>query len=390
MTSFSAAAGIGAEAGIISQRIPQWTAMIQLNQTARTARAPFALIAALAIGIGCPSVFAATIDDLYSVTVSRSLELAPGQAPRTLEDTIRFAMGQLLTRVTGRLDAALEPDLADLLENASDFVVQRGSLDRETLLVTFDARAIEAVLVARDQPIWGPERPLTLVWLAVDTGQGERGILSAGDVLTDASPEFLQLQADFRAEMATAEEERGLPLTLPLMDLEDMGALDFVDIWAGFNTQVTQASSRYGVDAMLTGRARQTPFGVNIQWVLLRDGEEFALTGTTLRDGLDRLADFYAAEFSTLGGVRSTLITVVGVETLDDYGRVMRHLEAVSLLDSVSPEELVDGALSLRVAARGGAAVLERVLGLSTMLTPIVEQTGQTVNEDRLTFTLNR
>lgn len=364
--------------------------MIQLNQTARTARAPFALIAALAIGIGCPSVFAATIDDLYSVTVSRSLELAPGQAPRTLEDTIRFAMGQLLTRVTGRLDAALEPDLADLLENASDFVVQRGSLDRETLLVTFDARAIEAVLVARDQPIWGPERPLTLVWLAVDTGQGERGILSAGDVLTDASPEFLQLQADFRAEMATAEEERGLPLTLPLMDLEDMGALDFVDIWAGFNTQVTQASSRYGVDAMLTGRARQTPFGVNVQWVLLRDGEEFALTGTTLRDGLDRLADFYAAEFSTLGGVRSTLITVVGVETLDDYGRVMRHLESVSLLDSVSPEELVDGALSLRVAARGGAAVLERVLGLSTMLTPIVEQTGQTVNEDRLTFTLNR
>jgi len=200
----------------------------------------------------------------------------------------------------------------------------------------------------------------------------------------------LQLQADFRAEMATAEEERGLPLTLPLMDLEDMGALDFVDIWAGFNTQVTQASSRYGVDATLTGRARQTPFGVNIQWVLLRDGEEFALTGTTLRDGLDRLADFYAAEFSTLGGVRATLITVVGVATLDDYGRVMRHLESVSLLDSVSPEELVDGALSLRVAARGGAAVLERVLGLSTMLTPIAEQTGQTVNEDRLTFTLNR
>ena len=62
----------------------------------------------------------------------------------------------------------------------------------------------------------------------------------------------------------------------------------------------------------------------------------------------------------------------------------------MSLLDSVSPEELVDGALSLRVTARGDAAVLERVLGLSAMLTPIAEQTGQTMNEDRLTFTLNR
>jgi len=364
--------------------------MTQLNQTAWTPRAISALIAALAIASGCPSLSAATVDDLYSITVPRSLELAPGQAPRTLEGEIRFAMGQLLTRVTGRLDAALEPDLADLLENASDFVVQRGPLDRDTLLVTFDARAIEAALVARDQPIWGPERPLTLVWLAIDAGQGERGILSAGDALTDVSPEFLQLQADFRAELATVAEERGLPLTLPLMDLEDMGALDFVDIWAGFNSQVTQASSRYGADATLIGRARQTQYGVNVQWVLLEDGEQFTLAGTTLRDGLDHLADFYAAEFSTLGGVRATLITIVGVETLDDYGRVMQHLESVSLLDSVSPEELVGGALSLRVAARGGAAVLERVLGLSSMLTPIAEQTGQTVNEDRLTFTLNR
>ncbi len=361
--------------------------MIRFKQKTRAARAGLAFIAA---GMSCSGLSAATVEDLYSVTVTRSQELAAGQAPRTQEDEIRFALGQLLPRVTGRLDAALEPALADMLQNARSYIVQSGLLDRETLLVMFDARAIEAALVARNQPIWGPERPLTLLWLAIDTGQGERGILSAGEALTDISPEFLELRANFREELTTVAEERGLPLSLPLMDLEDMAALTFIDIWGGFTDQLRQASSRYGADAVLSGRARVSAFGVNVQWTLLKDGGQFALGGTSMRDGLNRLADFYAAEFSTFGGVRATLITVLGVETLDDYGRIMRYLESLSLLESVGVEEFVDGALSVRVDARGGTAVLERVLGLSTLLTPTAGPLGQVANDDQLTFTLTR
>jgi hypothetical protein len=353
------------------------------------ARAARSLVVAVALSGGFSSLSAAILEDLYSVTVTRSLDLAPGQVQRTLEEEIRFAMGQLLTRVTGRVDAALEPALADMLRNAEDYVVQIGSLDRGSLLVTFDARAIENALVVREQPIWGPERPLTLLWLAVDSGEGERGILAADEAMTDSSPEFLELQADFRQDLAAVADDRGLPITLPLLDLEDMSALSFVDIWAGFNDQVIRASQRYGVDGVLTGRVRVTRFGVNVQWTLLKNGEQIPLGGSSMRDGLDRLADFYAAEFSTLGGVRATAITITGVETLDDYGRVMRYLESLSMLDTVAAEELVDGALSLRVDARGGAAVLGRVLGLGTMLSPSEVQPGSIADENPLTFTLN-
>ena len=364
--------------------------MIRRKQMDRVARADLAVIAAAALGCSCASLSAATVENLYSVTVIRNLEPAPGQVPRTQEDEIRFAMGQLLSRVTGRLDAALEPALADLLQNAGAYVEQTGLLDPETLLVVFDERAIEAALVARDQPIWGPERPLTLLWLAIDAGQGERGILSAGEALTDMSPEFLELQANMREELTTVAEERGLPLSLPLMDLQDMSALSFIDIWGGFTQQVNQASERYGADAVLSGRARVTSFGVNVQWTLLEDGAQFALAGTFVRDGLDGLADLYAAEFGTLGGVRATLITVLGVETLDDYGRVIRYLESLSMLESVGLEEFVDSALSIRVQSRGGPAVLERVLGLSTTLTPAIAPLDREANDDQLTFTLTR
>jgi len=365
--------------------------MIRFRQMDLVAAAGLALLAVCAVGFSCSRLSAATLEDLYSVTVTRSAELAPDQAPRTQEDEIRFAMGQLLLKVTGRVDAALEPALAELLQNAGEYVAQIGSLDRETLLVTFDAHAIDAALVARDQPIWGPERPLTLLWLAIDTGQGERGILAAGEPFSDISAEFLQLQTTFREELITVADERGLPLALPLMDLQDIGALSFIDIWGGFNAQVQQASMRYGADAVLSGRARVTGLGVNVQWTLLRHGEQLRLGGSSMRDGLDRLADFYAAEFSTLGDVRATLITVLGVDTLDDYGRLMRYLESLSLLASVGTDvDFEDGALSVRVDTRADMAVLERVLGLSTMLTPSSGRYGQVAADNQLIFTLTR
>lgn len=390
MISVSGAAGIRAEAGIISQVILQWTEMSRFDQTDCVARAGLVLIAAAVVGTGSSGLSAAIVEDLYSVTVIRSVELAPGQVRRTQQDEIRFALGQLLPRVTGRLDAALEPALADLLQNAEDYVEQIGALDRETLLVTFDARAIEEALIARDQPIWGPERPLTLLWLAIDTGQGERGILAAGEAMTDISPEFLELQANFRDQLSSVAEERGLPLSLPLMDLQDMSALSYIDIVGGFTDQLSKASIRYGADAVLTGLARVTRSGVNVQWTLLKDGGRFALGGTLMRDGLNRLADLYAAEFSTFGGVRTTLITVLGIETLEDYGRVMRYLESLSLLEAVGVEEFVDGALSIRVYARGGTTVLERVLALGNILTPAVVPLDQVANNTQLAFTLTR
>ena len=79
---------------------------------------------------------------------------------------------------------------------------------------------------------------------------------------------------------------------------------------------------------------------------------------------------------------------MLGVETLDDYGRVMRYLESLSMLESVGTEEFVDGVLSIRVRARGRTAVLERVLRLSTILTPTTGPLGQAANDNQLTFTL--
>lgn len=314
---------------------------------------------------------AAVFPELYSVRVPMTLEVPLGGQQPTEQDYIRLAMGQLLTRVTGRSDAFLEPLLQDLVQSAARYVEQRGYLDRQTLLVRFDARAVEAALVERHQPLWGEERPLTLLWLAIDGGSGNRSMLSAEALEQQGSGELVALEQALRGELHAVAQERGLPLTLPLLDLQDMGAVTFADVWGGFSDRVRQASLRYQPDAILTGRVRVTDFGIDVQWTLLRGRGQYILPGRTLRGGLDRLADLYAGEFSTIGGASTTRVSVLGVATLDDYGRVMRHIESLSVLESVAVDELTqDNVLLLRVSARGGQSVLQRVLALSDVLTP--------------------
>jgi hypothetical protein len=325
---------------------------------------------------------AATFPDLYSIVVPREGSAVPQGQARTQDETIRLALGQLLTRVTGRRDAPFEPALGGMLENAREFVEQIGTLDRDNLIVRFNARNVESALVRLEQPVWGAERPVTLVWVGVDAGLGERELLSAEPRVAAPDSELMTALADLRSELTSAAYERGLLLTLPLLDIEDMTSLSFADVWGGFQDRVERASARYAADDILVGQVRLTEFGPVARWTLIKAGRELGLPGQSVREGLDALADLYAAEFSTLGRASATAVTILGVHTLEDYGRVMRYMESLSVLESVAPEELADGSLRLRVAARGGESALRRVLGLGEFFVPAS-------GADPLTFTLN-
>ena len=328
-------------------------------------------LAVLTLGL-LESALGATFPELYSIIVQREATGTTQSRPRTQDETIRLAMGQLLTRVTGRRDARFEPQLADMLRLAGEFVEQIGQLDRDNLIVRFNASNIESALVRLEQPVWGSERPLTMLWIAVDAGLGQRELLAAEPLSAATQSELETTLDEFRAALVEVADERGLLLTLPLLDIEDMTALSFADVWGGFSNRIVRASERYGTDDILIAQVRLTDFGAVTRWTLLRGGRELRLPGQAFRDGLDALADVYAAEFSTLGSASSTAVTIVGVETLDDYGRVMQYLESLSVLEGVQPEEFVDGSLRVRVAARGGEFALRRVLELGELLQPAV------------------
>src|SRR5690606_23626096 len=128
-----------------------------------------------------------------------------------------------------------DPDLAGLIADASSYVSFDGMVDRGRFRVEFSSGPIERTLESLGKPVWGPERPMTLLWIAIDTGGGERVLLSDSGIGTDTfadtagvagvSPETVELAEAVREQISAVAEERGLPIRFPLLDLEDLTSI---------------------------------------------------------------------------------------------------------------------------------------------------------------------
>jgi len=327
------------------------------------------LVAALAVApFWAPPSGGATLTELYTVTV------APDPAASDQrEAATQAAMARLLIRVTGSRNAPTDPALQPLISEPDAFLSSYGDDRQGRALVGFSRAQVERVLTGLGKPVWGPERPLTLLWVAIDDGSGGRALLGAGDAAAcDAptTPRMTELAEAVREEIVAAADERGLPIAWPLLDLQDMSAVTCTDVWGGFDDEIVAASARYRADAVLIGRVRPATFGNEVEWLFVHGVDRQSLPLAGVRDGVDAAADRYAADLATVGGPSLTLLTVNNVLTPADYGRVVSYLERQSVLESVDVESLDNGTLRLRVAARGDARVLERVLALGGVLRP--------------------
>ncbi len=209
---------------------------------------------------------AARFQNLYVVTV-----LPDAAAPDQRAVAEKAAFARLLVRVTGNRAAAADPLLAPLIEDARAYENSYGVDRQGRPIVGFNAARVEQALTALNLPVWGAERPLTLIWIAVDDGAGGRGMLAANELAADLPPATVELLTMVRTELAAVADERGLPIALPLLDLEDLNAVTFTDVWGGFEDRIGLASARYRADAVLIGRVRPGVLGYEFEWLLLKD-----------------------------------------------------------------------------------------------------------------------
>jgi uncharacterized protein len=311
---------------------------------------------------------AVTLSGLYTVTVTPDPAAADQRS-----SAIEAAMARLLIRVTGSRNAPAEPAVRPLLASADEYLSSYGDDRQGRALVGFSRGEVERALTQLGLPVWGPERPLTLLWIAVDDGAGGRALLGADEPAqfgVPATPAMNELLRRLRDELVAVADERGVPIAWPLLDSEDLSAVTPTDVWGGFDDDIVAASTRYRADAVLIGRVRPGTFGNEVDWLFVHGVDRQALPGGAVRDGIDVAADRYAADLRTIGGASVALLTVNNVRTPADYGRVMSYLERQSVLESVDVESFDSGTLRLRVAARGDTQVLERVLSLGGVLRP--------------------
>ncbi|MDQ2069448.1 DUF2066 domain-containing protein [Natronospira bacteriovora] len=282
---------------------------------------------------------------------------------------IRSAGITVLTRITGERYPELHGELGPIVDRLEGLVerfrFESGDDGELALWVRFDPDAMDRQVRESGHPLWGRERPRTLVWLALRDG-GNRSVLTE-DEARERAPVLLE-----------AARERGLPLLFPLMDLSDRGQVDFADIWAGFDEQVLEASGRYGPNAILIGRvdrlggdgwsARWTlyqPDGV-VRWRSSPQARHLAL-GDGIHETADRLAMRFAVAAAT-GGGDGLRLRIRGLDELEDYVAVERYLQGLTPVERIRLESLERDTAIFIVEARGGLRSLEQAIELGDRL----------------------
>lgn len=326
------------------------------------------------LGAQIPGAAAARVSDLYAAQVPPD-----DRAARDPTTSFDIALRAVLVKVTGRRDVTADPVIMQQFSVAKQYVQQFRTNPDGTVWVQFDQAAVRDALDRIGQPVWGEERPDTLVWLVMDDGAGRRDILSAKPDVARKTGGFggsqpagqRKRQDTVREILQTTAAERGMPVVLPLVDSQELRSVSVTDVWGGFTDPLVRASRRYGVDAILVGRARvRSVATARVRWTLLHGDERVDWDGD-IASGPDRLADFFAARLATSSNASGQMqLRVDGVNSLDDYGRLSRYLTSLDVVEDYSVESVAEQTVVFSLQMRGDANQLMRIIALRRVLQP--------------------
>lgn len=297
--------------------------------------------------------------------------------PAGREEAYAEALSQVLARITGLPDPLETPGIAGLIPDPARYVLQYRPGEDDTLWVTFDGPAIERLLRSANVTVWGSDRPLTLVWLAVDWGQGEREIVAAGDPDRVAGEErSIDRNRLLRERVQEAALQRGIPLAFPLLDAQDRESVSFSDVWGGFDELLLRASRRYDADSILVARIRAGALDRN-RWSWYFGGDQREWTGEA-EEVINLLANSLASQFAIAGNAELGTFELVisGVNSVAAYGAVQSYIETLDIVDDVAIDAVTGDRVRYLVRAHGGQERLKRVLEFSSLLEPVDDFDG--------------
>lgn len=320
----------------------------------------FTSIMAVSLALFCCGSRAVSVDDLYEVTL-------PIQTTR--DAAFEDALNAVAVRVSGRRDAPAR--LGSATRNARRYVQRFSFTSDNQLQVAFDTFSIDRLLGEAGLPIWGKERPLTLVLLSVPG--------TAGPLWIEAG-----YPAPERDLIANVARERGVPIVWPTLDSQDRAMLEA----ASAASQALDIAARHGANAVLVGQAQRDAAGqLVVRWSVAAHETAAEATGG-LGDGVHLAADTLGRLFAaSAGSLARVNVEVLGIENLQDYAATMSYLEGMTLVRSISLEQVSGSTMRFQLAVRGDAATLRRALALDHKLVPIADDGLAT---DRLQLRLQR
>ena len=265
-----------------------------------------------------PFAHAEVVDNLYQVR-----EPVTSQQPDERNAALKRALQELVVRLTGNPQSGQTPALASALAAPESLITQYGydAGPPQVLVVNFDPAATERALGQAGLSVWGANRPVVMVWWLNDADGG-------ATLLGDGQPASASVQR--------GAQSAGLPIRLPLADLNEQLAGTAANIDASDPTVLRQASERYGANALLAVHAKPQGNGWQAQWRLWNGGaveqgssqaaDQDALAAAVLQDVASRLSK----KFVSRPGTTEPLTLVADNSNFERYAQLQKVLEPLS------------------------------------------------------------
>ena len=270
--------------------------------------------------VGCLSLVslashAETLNGLYQV-----LEPVSSQSPQERDQATQRAVQTLVIRLTGDAKAVEGPGLAAIRKDPQQIISQYGydAGPPESLQVDFDPVSTDRALRDAGVAFWGNNRPSILGWWLNDSTDGS-SLVGDGQAVAQT--------------LRRAAQHRGLPLRLPLGDLDEQVVATAPNLESADATPLRAASERYGADALLVVHARQEGSQWQAKWRLwLGDKTEQgsvqgADTAAVADAVLLAVSQTLAPRFAVKPGVSSEQLLEVQGMNLERYAALGRLLE---------------------------------------------------------------
>ncbi|MGR2866847.1 DUF2066 domain-containing protein [Vibrio vulnificus] len=297
--------------------------------------------------IGCLSLpaYALTQVDIYRTEVAIDSTKDKGE-----ELARQQAMKQVIVRASGYQDSVDNPVVTKALQSSARYVSQLSygkEGDVMTLKLLFNDAQIRSLLTQAQLPFWSTNRNNLLVWLVEEQNYDRK-------IVWEHSASRVSEQ------LKQAARDRGLPLTLPVGDFDDITGIEVSDLWGGFAKPISLASGRYPVDGVLVIRAQ----GNSLRWNLY-DQSPGAIArsnvapvtgsangGDAATQLINAVADFYAKRSAVvvLGeSSESVVVKFLNINNAIDFFTLEKTLTSLNSVANLDVLEIKGNELMLRV-----------------------------------------
>jgi hypothetical protein len=307
--------------------------------------------------------------DLYSGEV---VVTSQGESDR--KEAVPDALIQVLQKLSGKREMPFSPALDDALVNAGgllrstrytnvDRIGPGGTLIPELhLIASFMQAEVDTLLQQAGLPRWQQERPSVQIWVVIENGLNR-----------DLKP----VEFDYAwLAMEELANSRGLSLSWPELDEEQLQLIDMRLVWGGFTDYLVERGAPSDGVAIIAAR-REGPEWT-LRWNLSNGDQNWSWRNTdhelmfALSEGVHRMTDQLAAANAIAvseQGQMSVEFTIGGLNGSNAYVRCLEYLENLSLVTSVEVVGAQPGRVNFRLQLNASNEHLIEAFYRSSILT---------------------